>query len=423
MNIKLRNIEQSYFLLKRWWESTELTNYEKNILNKEIINFNQQLFKLKEKIIRIGAYGKAGVGKSSILNDILQEQFFNTGILNGSTINHQSKEIILKNNFIQRIELIDFPGFDICNIKKQEKEFINLLSLDLILFITSGDLNRSELKNLLFLLKQGKNVIIIINKIDIFKREEIQIIKNKIIEKLPINCKIPIITNSIKNNNLSNKNKINIYLNETLKRIGHILLIANTYQIANKLALNIKENRLIKRKQKAQSLIGKVATIKASSVAINPIFFIDIAGTTAIDTLLIKELCKIYGLQIKGKSVTKLLKSLSFNNLCLGLTQIGINSSFNFIKKISLIFAPLTSGLSLFPYGTIAVVQAALAVHTTKLIGRLAAKEILEKSKTNNLEPFKKIQNLILEEQEIICSNKYFLYNQSNIDDYSIYIP
>jgi len=279
----------------------------------------------------------------------LQEQFFNTGILNGSTINHQSKEIILKNNFIQRIELIDFPGFDICNIKKQEKEFINLLSLDLILFITSGDLNRSELKNLLFLLKQGKNVIIIINKIDIFKREEIQIIKNKIIEKLPINCKIPIITNSIKNNNLSNKNKINIYLNETLKRIGHILLIANTYQIANKLALNIKENRLIKRKQKAQSLIGKVATIKASSVAINPIFFIDIAGTTAIDTLLIKELCKIYGLQIKGKSVTKLLKSLSFNNLCLGLTQIGINSSFNFIKKISLIFAPLTSGLSLFP--------------------------------------------------------------------------
>ena len=55
---------------------------------------------------------------------------------------------------------------------------------------------------------KGKNIIIISNKIDIWGREEIKIIKDKIREKLPDNCKIPIITYSIKDNDLCDKNKI-----------------------------------------------------------------------------------------------------------------------------------------------------------------------------------------------------------------------
>ena len=62
------NIDKSYLLLKEWWKSIDLTNYEKCNLNKEIISLNQQLFRLNEKKLRIGIYGKSGVGKSSILN-------------------------------------------------------------------------------------------------------------------------------------------------------------------------------------------------------------------------------------------------------------------------------------------------------------------------------------------------------------------
>ena len=66
--MKQFKIKENYLLLKKWWETIDLTNYEKSFLNKEIISFNQQLFRLKEKKIRIGAYGKSGVGKSSVLN-------------------------------------------------------------------------------------------------------------------------------------------------------------------------------------------------------------------------------------------------------------------------------------------------------------------------------------------------------------------
>ena len=422
MNSQQLKLNQCYLLFKNWWKSTELTNFEKYILNNEIITFNQQLIRLNEKILRIGVYGKTGVGKSSISNNILQENFFHTGILNGLIKNPCSKELHLKNNFIKSIELIDYPGFDICNNNK-EKEIQNLNALDLILFVTSGDVNRQELDKLLLLIRQGKNIILIINKADIWDKEEIEIIKNNIREKLPINCNIPIITYSIKDKDLCYKHKIFNYLNITLNRIGYNILIYNTYQIANKLACNIKEERLIKRKQKAQSLIGKFATVKASSVALNPIIFIDIAGSATLDTILINELSKLYGLKVKNKSAISLLKTISLNNLFLGITQIGIHSSFNLIKKISLIMAPFTGGLSLIPYGPVAIVQAAIALYTTKAIGKLVAKEILERSMINNLDPFKNIQQIIFKDPDILCSNQYFKNSQNSDRDSSILIP
>ena len=42
-------IKENYLLLKEWWETIDLTNYEKSFLNREIISFNQQLIRLKEK--------------------------------------------------------------------------------------------------------------------------------------------------------------------------------------------------------------------------------------------------------------------------------------------------------------------------------------------------------------------------------------
>ena len=72
MNSQQLKLDESYLLFQNWWKSTELTNYEKCELNNEIITFNQQLFRLKEKCIRIGVYGKTGVGKSSISNEILK---------------------------------------------------------------------------------------------------------------------------------------------------------------------------------------------------------------------------------------------------------------------------------------------------------------------------------------------------------------
>ena len=424
MNFKQSKIEKSYFLLKNWWENIELTNFEKNCLNKDIILFNQQLFRLKEKIIRIGVYGKASVGKSSILNTILNENFFKTDIINGSTKETQLKTLSFEKGLVKTIELIDFPGFDIDAITNTKKNNETLISLDLIIFVVSGDLNRGELSEINYLINNGKKIIIVLNKIDIWNNDELNTILKNIKYKLPKNIIIPIVINSNKKCNFIRINEtLKDYLIKTIHRFGHSIIIYNTLQIASKLSIIIKEKRLSKRKREAQKIIGKFATLKASSVALNPLLFLDMASSFALDTALVHELSKVYGLKIKRNSVKKLIKTISVNNISLGAAQICVNTLFSLVRKISLLSAPFTNGLSLVPYGPIALTQAALAVGSTKLVGKLAAKEILNKSNLCAIEPYHLIQQIDLKEIQMAGPFRIFLYNQKKNKDLSLFIP
>ena len=403
--MKKMKINKYYLLLKYWWETIDLTKYEKSIFNREIISFNQQLFRLKDKKIRIGAYGKSGVGKSSVLNSLLKKEIFKTDIINGSTKEIKAEELTLKDQTLKSIELLDSPGFDFCNIKFPDKIYSRINHSDLILFVVAGDINRNEVSKISSFIKDGKKIIILLNKIDLLKENELKEIIENIKFKLPKDLNIPIIINH--ENNLKN------YITKTINQYGEILLILNSLQLADKLFLRIKEQRLKRRQKLAQSTIGKFSTIKASAVALNPFIFFDVAGSFALDTALISELSKIYGLNLKGESKRKILKNISINNIFLGVTQVGINTSFNLIRKVILLTAPFTNGISLLPYGPIAIIQAGIAIHSTKILGKLAAKEIFIRSKISYVEPSIMIKNLTLKEPEIFKHINVYLSNRN----------
>jgi len=156
--MKNLKINKNYLLLKNWWETIDLSNYEKSFFNKEIISFNQQLFRLKEKKIRIGVYGKSGVGKSSVLNTLLKEDIFKTDIINGTTREIQAEEWNIKDQTLNSVELLDSPGFDFCDIKFPDKVYSPINHSDIILFIVSGDLNRNELSEISSLFKMEKKL-------------------------------------------------------------------------------------------------------------------------------------------------------------------------------------------------------------------------------------------------------------------------
>ena len=42
--MKQLKINKNYLLLKNWWETIDLTNYEKSFFNKEIISLNHEAF-------------------------------------------------------------------------------------------------------------------------------------------------------------------------------------------------------------------------------------------------------------------------------------------------------------------------------------------------------------------------------------------
>ena len=413
--MKQLKINKNYLLLKNWWETIDLTNYEKSFFNREIISFNQQLFRLKEKKIRIGVYGKSGVGKSSVLNSLLKKDIFKTDIINGTTKEIQSETWTLKDQTLNSLELLDSPGFDFCNIKFPDKVYSSINHSDLILFIISGDLNRNELSEINSFIQDGKKIILILNKIDLFNRIELKEIIENINFKLPKDLNIPIIINH--ENNLKN------YITKIINQHGEIFLTLNSLQSADKLFLKIKEQRLKKRQKLAQSTIGKFSTIKASTVALNPFILFDIAGSFALDTALISELSKIYGLNLKGESTRKIFKNISINNLFLGVTQVGVNTSLNLVRKVILLTAPFTNGLSLLPYGPIAIIQAAIAIHSTKILGKLAAKEIFKKSKVSFIEPYILLQNINFSEPEIFKHINLYLTKRDLNNNFISFLP
>ena len=406
---------KNYLLLKNWWENISLTNYEKSFFNRDIISFNQQLIRFKEKKIRISAYGKSGAGKSSVLNSLLKKDIFKTDIINGSTREIQSEELALEDQMLNSIEFLDSPGFDFCNIKFPEKIYSCIKHSDLILFIVSGDINRNELSEINSLIKDGKKIIVILNKIDLLKKNELKEVIENIQFKLPKDSNIPIIVN--------HKNNLNHYITKIINRHGEMLLTLNSLHLADKLFMQIKEQRLRKRQKLAQSTIGKFSTIKASAVAINPFIFFDVAGSFALDTALIGELIKIYDLNLKGESTRKIFKNISMNNLFLGVTQVGVHTSFNLIKKVSLLTAPFTNGLSLLPYGPIAIIQAAIAIHSTKILGKLAAKELFTRSKVSFIEPSIMIQNITFKEPEIFNHLNIYLSNRNLNKNFVSFLP
>jgi len=412
--MKQFKIKKNYLLLKNWWETIDLTNYEKCYFNRDIISFNQKLFRLKEKKIRIGAYGKSGVGKSSVLNSLLEKDIFKTDIINGTTREIQAEECKFKDQSLNSIELLDSPGFDFCDIKFPDKVYSSINNSDLILFIISGDLNRNELSEISSFIQDGKKIILILNKIDLFNTIELEEIIENINFKLPKDLNIPIIINK---NNLKN------YITKLINQYGEILLTLNSIQLADKFFLRLKEQRLKRRQKLAQSTIGKFSTIKASAVALNPFIFFDVAGSFALDTALINELSKIYGLKLKGESTRKIFKNISINNLCLGITQVGVNTSFNIMKKLILLTAPFTYGLSLLPYGPIAIIQAAIAIYSTKILGKLAAKEIFIRSKASFIEPAIMIKNMTFNDPEIFNHIKIYFSDRNLNNNFVSILP
>jgi len=413
--MKKMKIDKNYLLLKNWWETIDLTNFEKSFLNREIISFNQQLLRLKEKKIRIGVYGKSGVGKSSILNSLFKKDIFKTDIINGTTRQIQSETWTLKDQTLNSLELIDSPGFYFCNITFPDRVFSFINHSDLILFIVSGYLNRRELSEISSIIEDGKKIILILNKIDLFNKNELKEIIENIKFKLPKDLNIPIIIN--------NENNLKNYMAKLINQYGEILLTLNSIQLADKLFLQIKVQRLKRRQKLAQSTIGKFSTMKASAVALNPFILFDVAGSFALDTALINELSKIYGLKLKGESTRKIFKNISINNLCLGITQVGVNTTFNLIKKLILLTAPFTNGLSLLPYGPIAIIQAAIAIHSTKVLGKLAAKEIFIRSKASFIDPAFMIQNMTFNDPEIFNHINIYFSNRNLNNNFISILP
>ena len=155
------------FLISQWKENLNLTNYERTKY-KDILNqLDYQLTKSEKKELQVSVYGRVGVGKSSLLNALMEKQIFPTDIVNGNTKTIKSVKWYQRFKSLNKVELIDSPGIDeINNTNKEEINFHCLLDTDLILFVIDSDITRVELQYIEELLRHNKPIIIVLNRCD-----------------------------------------------------------------------------------------------------------------------------------------------------------------------------------------------------------------------------------------------------------------
>ncbi|MGB3512328.1 MAG: GTP-binding protein [Microcoleaceae cyanobacterium] len=362
--------------------------------------------KLDQGVIRIATFGLVSRGKSAVLNALLGEKVLETGPLNGVTqwprsvrwtpnisTNSSQPELV-------KVDLIDTPGLDeVAGQVRGEMAKEVTRQADLILFVISGDMTRTEYDALSELKKARKPLILVFNKIDLYpetERQEIyqnlqQIADNKSEDladltniysvseivmvaaepaSIPVRVEWP-------DGRMTHEWETPLpqidELRQTILRIleqeGRSLLALNALLQAREAEVIIAHKTVKIKQQEADDLIWDFAKYKALAIAINPIAVIDVIGTTFVDLALIRSLARLYNLPMTSYEAGKLWKIIMFSAGGMLLGDLGGNLLLG-LGKVDII-----------SYAGVAVTQASIAAYGTYAIGS-AAKVYLERGCT-----------------------------------------
>lgn len=367
---------------------------------------NSSLKKLDQCLIRIAVFGLVSRGKSAVLNALLGESLLQTGPLNGVTQWPRSVrwDVTIDNSSLDNIipvELIDTPGLDeVGGEVRGDMAREVTRQADLILFVVSGDLTRTEHDALCELRLAQKPLIVVFNKIDLYtEAEQAAIVEN--LRKVVLEAKtskIPLKAPSRLNDAVlevvkvaaepapipvrvqwpdgrvsaqwepqtPNIEELRQVIVSTLRREGRSLLALNALVQARSAEKTIAHETIQIQQVEADDLIWQFTRYKALAVAFNPIAILDILGTSMADLLLIRSLARLYGLPMTSYEAGKLLQKILLSSGGMLLAELGSGLLLGLGKSA----AGLATDIS--TYAGVAITQASIAAYGTYTVGKAA---------------------------------------------------
>ncbi|MGL5058972.1 MAG: DUF697 domain-containing protein [Microcoleus sp.] len=398
----------------------------------EILTYTSE--KLDRNVIRIATFGLVSRGKSAVLNALVGQKILQTGPLNGVTQWPRSVRwaipslpAIADTEKIQ-VELIDTPGIDeVGGEVRGEMAKQITRQADLILFVVSGDITRTEYQALCELQKVQKPLILVFNKIDLYPEVDRQAIYKSLqslgnserelndeideknsenspnkpnnrspkppvknaqpldivmvaAEPAPVQVRVEWPDGSITHEWESPPPQIDELQQKILtilNREGRSLLALNALIEARDAEAIIAHQVLKLRQTEAEDLIWQFAKYKAIAVGLNPLAFLDILGATVADLALIRSLSRLYGLPMTGYEAGKLWQTILSSAGGVLLGELGSSFLLGFGKSA----AAAAPHIGFSTFAGVAVTQASLAAYGTYAVGR-AAQVYLEKGCT-----------------------------------------
>ena len=403
------NYQQARESLRDLVNQIDLTGEEQAGLESEIDRLAAMLDKLEKSVVQIAAFGMVGRGKSSVLNALIGQEVFKAGPLHGVTrtaekfnwqltqetiadSDRQVQRIALPGKGNSQIQLVDTPGIDEVDGETREALARQIAKqVDLILFIIAGDLTKVEYSALSQLREVGKPMLLVFNKIDQYPEADRVAIYRKIrdervrqllsTDEIVMVAASPLVAQAVRRSDGTLKierrrvkpqiEELKLKILEILHREGKSLVALNTMLYADEVNEQLVRRKMAIREETANQLIRKGVSVKALAIALNPVTVIDLFTGAAIDVAMIVALSRLYGISMTQQAALGLLQKIGVSMGGISASEILAYLGLSSLKGLLGLSAPVTGGVSLAPYLSVAITQAGVAGLFSYAIGQV----------------------------------------------------
>ena len=348
------------------------------------------LDKLEHGHVHIAVFGRVSVGKSSLLNAMLGEKAFETGVLHGTTSAADHRR--WREAQDHGVHLIDTPGISELSGEEREKLAFEVAGrADLVLFVVDGDITSVELEALRQIAATQRPIVLVLNKADRYSTAQRTELRQKLVERTrglvaetnivevmaqPASERLIRVDESGNETEMLREREPDISrLRERVLAIleaeGKTLAALNAALFAGRLSDEIGARLTAIRQELASRVIRLYCIAKGVAVALNPLPAADLLAAATLDVALVMHLSRLYGLPLTRMEAGKLLATIAGQLAALMGAVWGVHLVASALKLAS---AGLSTALT-------AAAQGALAWYATVLVGR-AAEEYLAQGKS-----------------------------------------
>ncbi|MEL7353010.1 MAG: GTP-binding protein [Cyanobacteria bacterium P01_A01_bin.116] len=373
--------------------------------------------KLDSSLLRVAVFGLVSRGKSAVINALMGEKMLETGPLNGVTqwprsvywvpdkAKSRTKEPL-------KLELIDTPGLD--EIEGQSRgEMAQEIAqqADLILFVVSGDVTKTEYDALQQLYATRKPLLLVFNKVDLYpdtdrdsvaqnlqslwQKEEgkanlpksARLVDDIVMvsaEPTPVQVRTEWPDGRVSEDWERPPAQIEALKTALLKIVreeGPTLVALNALRQAGVIEKTLAEETSELNQANADELIWTYAKYKAIAVALNPVAILDMLGGIGSDIVMIRALSRLYGFPMTRFEASTLWQSIIRSSGTLLLSEFGTSLMLGFGKSGAAIWSAFESFSGLTAYAGAMTAQAGAAGYGTYAVGQ-AAKVYLQQGCT-----------------------------------------
>ena len=345
------------------------------------------LDKVEHGHLHLAVFGRVSTGKSSLLNALIGKEAFAVSPLHGET-RHSSmqhwRELEAGGVF-----LIDTPGLDEAGGEDREQLAREVAGRsDLVIFVLDSDITETELESLKTLLAQGRPVIVVLNKSDLFTSDEQKSLLLSVRQRTEdvvdpdyvlavaaqprpqavVEVNADGVETTTERERAPDVDALRLKLWEILDAEGKTLAALNASLFASDLSDQVGRRIIAARREIGDKLTRTYCVAKGIAVAFNPIPVADLFAAAFIDVGMVVHLSRVYDLPLSQKEAGSLVKVIVAESAAL----MGTVWALHFVSSALKV---ATAGLSTL---VTAGAQGAIAYYSTYLVGRVAAEYLAD---------------------------------------------